>query len=247
MTEQRPALSNRPAFSDRRGLSEAEEGQYEGYRSVSRLAVSAFVLGLLAPLSLGHPLLFAVPWIGLIVSWRALHNITRPNSSASGYGLAVTGLILAIVFGSWAPSKFIVEHVILSRQARQFAERWIDLVRNGKLQDAHRWMLAPIQRPDPSMPTQNFYEENVELQEDLEEEFTNEPGNLIASSGNEGTLDYLGVDHITGKTTDCQVTLIFEITFENSDRPPIRFLTSVRRVIEDGIARWQMRRVYEPT
>ena len=246
MCEQRPAPSERPAFSNRPGLSESGEGQYEGYRSVSRLAVSAFILGLLAPLSLIHPLLFAVPWIGLIVSWRALHNIAQPNSSASGYGLAISGLILALVFGSWAPAKFTVEHVVLSRQARQFSERWIDLVRNGKLQDAHRWMLAPIQRPDPSMPTQLFYEENVELQEDLEEEFTNEPGNLIASNGKDGTLYYMGVDHITGKTTDREMTLIFELTFENSDRPAIRFLTSVRRVIEDGVARWQMKRVYEP-
>ena len=169
MSEQRPALSERPAFSQKPGLSELREGRYEGYRSVSRLAVSALILGLLAPLSLIHPLLFAVPWIGLIVSWRALHNTAQPKSSTSGYGLAISGFVLVLVFGSWAPAKFAVEHVVLSRQARQFSERWIDLVRNGRLQDAHRWMLAPIQRPDPSMPTQHFYEENVELQEDLDE------------------------------------------------------------------------------
>jgi hypothetical protein len=246
MSEQRPALSQRPAFSDRTGLSELGEGQYEDYRSVSRLAVSAFVLGLLAPLSLMHPLLFSVPWIGLIVSWRALHNITQPSSSDSGYVLAISGLVLTLVFGSWAPAKLTVEHVVLSRQARQFSERWIDLVRSGKLQDAHRWMLAPIQRPDPSMPTQLFYEENVELQEDLDEEFNNEPGNLIASSGKDSTLYYLGVDNITGKTINREITLLFEITFENSERPSVRFLTNVRRVIEDGVARWQMKRVLEP-
>jgi hypothetical protein len=246
MPEQRPALSQRPAFSDRTGLSELGEGQYEDYRSVSRLAVCAFVLGLLAPLSLMHPLLFAVPWIGLIVSWRALHNVTQPSSSDSGYVLAISGLVLALVFGSWAPAKLTVEHFVLSRQARQFSERWIDLVRSGKLQDAHRWMLAPIQRPDPSMPTQLFYEENVELQEDLDEEFNNEPGNLIASSGKDSTLYYLGVDNITGKTINREITLLFEITFENSERPSVRFLTNVRRVIEDGVARWQMKRVLEP-
>jgi hypothetical protein len=245
MIDQRPALSERPAFSDRPALSESGEGRYEGYRSVSRLAIGALFLGVLAPLALIHPILFAVPWIGLIVSWRALHNIGLPDSSATGYRLAMTGLIMAIVFGSWAPAKIIVEHFVLSRQARQFSARWIDLVRDGKLQDAHRWMLAPIQRPDPRMSTQQYYEENVELQQDLEEEFTSEPGNLIASNGRQGTLHYLGVDHIRGKTTDREIDLIFELRFADSDRPPIRFVTSVRRVIEDGVTRWQVKRVYE--
>ncbi len=246
MIDQRPSLSERPAFSDRPGLFESGEVQSKGYRSVSRLAICALILGALAPLALIHPLLFAIPWIGLIVSWRALHNIARPDSSATGYGLAMLGLVMAVVFGSWAPAKIIVEHVVLSRQAREFSTRWIDLVREGKLQEAHRWMLAPIQRPDPRMSTQQFYEENVGLQQDLEEEFTNEPGNLIASNGKQGTLNYLGVDHIRGKTADCEVDLIFEIDFADSDRPPIRFLTSVRRVLEDGVTRWQMKRVYQP-
>lgn len=246
MTDQPPVLSERPAFSDRPGLSESAESQYEGYRSVSRMAVFALVLGVLSPAALIHPVLFAIPWIGLIVSWRALHNVARPDSSATGYGLAMGGFILAAVFGSWGPAKTVMEHTILTRQAREFCEDWIELVRDGRLQDAHRWMLAPIQRPDPRMPTQQFYEEHVELQQDLEAEFTNEPGNLIASDGKQGVLHYLGVDHISGETTDREMDLIFEITFDNSDRPPIRFLISLRRVVEDGVTRWQVMRVYEP-
>lgn len=237
---------SKPAFSDQRRFSDISTDAVEDYRTVSRTAVFALVLGLLSPLALVHPLSWAIPWAGMLVAWQALHRIAQPNSMISGRTIALIGLFLTVLFGAWAPARHLTERKLLTGQAQQFAETWLDLVRDGSLQEAHRWMLPPYQR-EPGLPTQQFYEQNVHLQEDLETEFTSEPANLIAAQPG-STVRFLGVESIEGDARDQRIVLQYVLRRDNgqgSDQANVHFFARVRRVEVDGRPHWQLSRVYQ--
>ena len=253
----------KPAFSDQPRFTDVTTAEAEDYRTISRTAVCALVLGLLSPLALVHPLWCSIPWAGMLVAWQALRRINQPNSMVSGRTVALIGLLLTVLFGSWAPARHLTERKLLARQAQQFAQTWLDLVRNGHLQEAHRWMLPPYQR-EPGMPTQLFYEQNVHLEEDLETEFTSEPANLIAAQP-DSTLGFLGVDRIEGDARDQVIVLKYVLQRDNNghghlDDPnhihkhdqehghghtTVHFFVRVRRVEADGQRHWQLSRIYQ--
>jgi hypothetical protein len=231
----------RPAFSDRRGV-DVPSDQEQDYRGVSRTAVVAFLVGLVSPLALVHPLSWAIPWIGVPVAWQALRRIAAPNSVVSGRPIALIGLFLTVLFGAWAPTKYLVERNLVVRQSQQFADTWLRLVRGGHLQEAHRWMLAPYQRDAP-LPTREFYEQNVHLQEDLETEFTSEPANWIASQP-ESTTRFVSAESVTGNEQDQTIVLRYILQSNRSDRDDVEFFVRVQKSISGGETHWQLSSVY---
>ena len=231
-----------PAFSDRHNLTDVATNQTE-YRSVSRLAVCAFLLGLASPLALVHPLTWTIPWIGVLVALQAIRQISRPNSLVSGRPIALVGLVLSVLLSGWAPAKYFVERSLLTRQARQFADTWFHLVRDGTLQEAHRWMLPHYQR-DPEFATQEFYEENVYLQEDLEDEFTSEPANRIAGQS-DSTVRFLSLESIDGERHDQGIVLKYLLKSDSTDHEDVEFFVRIRREIADDVIHWQLSQVYQ--
>jgi hypothetical protein len=73
------------------------------YRSLSALAVVAFLLGILSLLALLSPILWVVPLCAVAVGAIALRAIYQ-DSQKSGERLAKIGLLLALTVGLWAVS-----------------------------------------------------------------------------------------------------------------------------------------------
>lgn len=228
-----------PVFSEQHSFTDVSAEH--AYRGVSRLALTALLLGLISPVALTHPLSWTIPCLGAIVAWRAIRLVSHSNSTVSGSTIAILGLCLSVLFGCWAVVKHTVERNVLESQAREFGETWLNLVREGHLQEAHRWML-PHHARQSGMPTQQFYEENVRLLEDLESEFTSEPANLVASQP-DSTIRFQGLDTLHGNQKEQTILLIFEL--ESDGRESVPFVTRVRRLEEGEAVHWQLVDLYE--
>ena len=249
MTDDSPAQTNRAAFSDRIAIqarfSESSEQGLE-YRSISRLAMFSLLLGLVCPLALVHPLAWAIPCITIPISWAALRRISHPQAMLTGKTAAVLGMLIAVLFLAWAPVRHIIHIQLYTNQAKQFSDTWLELVRENHIQEAHRWML-PFHRRMSEMTTQQFYETNVDLQEDLKSEFTEEPANLLASQSN-SSIRFLGVEAMQKIPSTGGTTFLLKYVLERleDDLEDVEFIVRVRQETEDGVKHWQIADIYKP-
>ncbi len=120
-------------------------GDQSEYRPLSTLAVWAVVAGAASALALTTPILWVVPMLSIGLVAAALAD-TRPGSLKTGRGLALAGLALAVGFGSQAVVSTVVRRGIASARAVAAASGWVDAIRNGRLEDAHR-MCSPAALP----------------------------------------------------------------------------------------------------
>ena len=68
----------------------------------------------------------------------ALRVIGAPQSDLIGRKAAIFGLALAMLFGGWAPARRFTQRRLLYRQATVFVEQWLQVVRDGRLQEAYQ-------------------------------------------------------------------------------------------------------------
>ncbi len=132
-----------------KSISGADElGQY---RSLSTLALAAFVLGLLSPLVFVSALLVVVPLAAVATAWLALRKISSSLGGLSGAGLARCGLALAIFFSAAAATRVSFRNELFRRQADATAQQWLSLVSSGRTEEAASWMTnAALARLGPS-------------------------------------------------------------------------------------------------
>ncbi len=112
------------------------------YRIVSRLAMVSLVLAILSSLALLRPLLWIVPPTAAALAVCALASISRRSSELSGRAVALAALAIALIMGFWAPTRHFSRQHYLSRQAAQFSREWLELLRQGRLYDAHQLHLS---------------------------------------------------------------------------------------------------------
>ncbi len=243
----RSTQESKPAFSNH-GFSDSIAEQERQYRSVSRLAIVAFLLCLATPLALIHPAAWAIPFATIPVAWQAIRQIAKPHSLLTGRTVACFALFVAVVFATWAPSHYLIQRRFLSQQARQFADTWVSLVCGNHLQEAYRWMLPYDERMD-GMPTQEFYEEYVMLQDGLKSTFTKEPASLLSGQP-DSSVKFLSVDSIHKVPSARERLVVLTYVLERSDAEDVKgiqFLIQVREAIdEDGARHWQVDEIFKP-
>jgi hypothetical protein len=103
------------------------------YKSLSSLAVCAFLLGIASLIALLAPLMVIIPIAAIVVALFALVSIARSEGALLGRSLAVIGLGLAIACGIAAPLRVKVRDGLYSSQADQAARQWLELVSENQL------------------------------------------------------------------------------------------------------------------
>lgn len=156
-----PLASNvEPAF-------DGHEADLEQYRSVSVTAIVALVLGVLSPLGLLHPVLWAVPMAGIVVSLTALAQLRSEENQLAGRKAAQLGLALCLLFGAASPARYFSRSYFVRRDARRLADEWLGYLRSGDRYKAHQLLYdsglrAPL---DEALPA--YYQRNPEQQQSL--------------------------------------------------------------------------------
>lgn len=157
-----PVLDDRFTMADTRTFKQhafsTENDQVEGYRRLSWLAVWSLPLGLLSALSMVSPLLWFVPLVAVTFALGGLRQIAR-SSDTTGRRLALTGLALAVLFGTWGMSWTISRRIVLDNQAREHAGEWLGLMRDQEFMKAHQLSIDYFERLPTGSSLETYYAE----------------------------------------------------------------------------------------
>lgn len=141
-----PSRASSPAFH----ADDLEEATQ--YRSLSVLALLGLLFGLASPLCFGAPLLMAVPIIGAVLSLLALQRIASSNGSLAGRWAAIIGLFLCVAVGVAPFSRHYVIRTQRESQAKEFGQKWLKMMVDGKVEDAFRLTVDSTRGPAPPTP-----------------------------------------------------------------------------------------------
>jgi hypothetical protein len=221
-------------------LAGRDASDFERYRAVSITSVIALLLGLASALALAHPVLWFLPVAAAGTAVAGLRTIARSDGGLTGRWAALAGLALALLFGSWAPTRLATRQTMIAGHARHAAEAWLGLVRAGHLQQAHQWTLPPVARQRSPELLKPFYSATPDAAKRLEKFFQNQPLAAIVAAGERGKLEFDSTQQISLTSGDNLITLRFEfVDPADPQQPPLRFNIVVRRITGDTVG-WQV-------
>jgi hypothetical protein len=125
---------------------EPSDAELAEYRSISGWAVVGLIIGLLSPLALVDPMLWAVPIAGAIVCLRAFRQIKQNTPAMIGRMAAWAGLWLAVFSLAAATSDSLYYRWLIRDQARQDAMFWFELLAKNRPEFAFQLTLSPQER-----------------------------------------------------------------------------------------------------
>jgi hypothetical protein len=231
-------------------VTSLDETAVAGYRGISVLAIIALLLGVASALALAHPLLWVLPPATLVVGALALRAIHAEGSTVTGRKFAILGMLLAMVFGAWAPAKILTRQAKVYAQARVFAEQWLELVRSGDLHQAHQLSMMEIERQKPGTDLETFYRESDVGKGQFKVFFEEKPAKTLAELGDKATYEYLGGDGISPKehTTE-HVALLYLMHYTDNGRERekrIRVILDRLELVGKNEFLWRVRAVNDP-
>lgn len=230
-------------------VSSLDEKPLTGYRGISVAAVLTLVLGSASALALVHPLLWVLPPLTVAVAVVALRAIDAEGSMLTGRGLALAGMSLALVFGLWAPARVLSRQWQLYRQARVFADEWFELVRTGKLPEAHQLSLPHADRQLPGTLLSSVYEKSLDAGAKLKSFYEEKPAKTIAALGDRATYRFRAGAGIAPREFITEhIALDYVVTYEEDGREktlPVRIVLD-RDEGDNGRFRWRVRAINDP-
>ena len=123
-----------------------ESENTEHLRDVCVPAVVGGMLGFLSPLTLAHPVFWAIPLIALaFLLWAGVLMLFRPGFYAESR-CARWGLVLAIFFGMAAIADAGIYRAMDHRRGQTFAGQWFSLMLEGRDKEACQLGMISYQR-----------------------------------------------------------------------------------------------------
>lgn len=175
-----------PTFSE----AESHQGPTD-YRPLSAMAICAAVLALLSPVALASPVFWAIPLLAVIVSFIAVQSIIQNEQQLAGKRLAILSLVWSSIFLVAGPSQFISRRWMVTRQARNVAEQWLQHVSKGELMRAHQLTYDSFRRTEGAdSELAEFYEKNAEDGQSLERFEQSELVQRLLESGSAVTWEF---------------------------------------------------------
>ncbi|MGA2061509.1 MAG: hypothetical protein ABSG67_13585 [Thermoguttaceae bacterium] len=124
-------------------VTEQTDEQVAEYRSISGWAVAGLIMGLLSPLALADPLLWAAPIAAGMVCIRAFGQIKQNAPAMIGRKAALVGLWLAVFSLTAAYSDWVYFRWRIRDEARQAALFWFDLLAKDRPELAFQLTVVP--------------------------------------------------------------------------------------------------------
>lgn len=218
------------------------------------MAVLSLGLAIVACGAIFSPLMVCFAVAAVLVAAAALWSIARASRPPLGRKAAVAALLLGMLFGVWGTTWRLVREQVVYVQARQQADKWLQLVQTGRLQEAHQLHLAHENRQAPGADLKEHYKNDREARFDLESYFRGEPLRQIIEAGEQrGILRFLQRENLlneiySGQKVDV-VTLRYALDlFEKAQPKTLVFQVRIARSVGTGgtEAHWELRGVQLP-
>jgi hypothetical protein len=161
------------------------------YHSVSALAIVSLLVGLLSPLAFAHELWWALPIAGIALSVVAFVRIDRSEGILVGRWAALVGLAISLVCGAGAITQATTRRLWLAYRAERMAERFVELLREGKTREAHQLWTRPVYQLAPGSDLAELYNQNAPLAKEYEGFLEREVIRDLLSLTDEGEFQHL--------------------------------------------------------
>ncbi|MFO0819952.1 MAG: hypothetical protein U1A77_18530 [Pirellulales bacterium] len=170
---------------------ESDEIVDDGYRRTTPWAIVTLLLGLAASLALITPVLWGLPLFALGCGAIALRSIRQNSETVTGERWTQVGMGLAAFFLAWGVATYYVQSQMSYAHAQIFAAQWFELIKEGKLREAHQLRRSHFERADPTVNLEEYY--NRAENREMYETFKSEPvvARLIRM-GADARLTYVG-------------------------------------------------------
>lgn len=242
-----------------------ENDQVEGYRRLSHLAVWSIPLGLASALAMVSPLLWFVPVLAIAIATGGLVVISRSNDT-TGRRLALIGLGLAVLFGTWGVAWTISRRNVIHGQARTHASEWLVLMQQQDYMKAHQLSIDFFERLPANASLEEHYRERSaqlgtttggrpEIMPGLEQTPATElksfkeigvPKILVEAQG-EFQFEFVkSMAIVRDDQFTTKVDQIFHLTFADDHEPrEIDIKMELKRTVDGRKAHWQIGPVSE--
>lgn len=226
-----------------------ESGEIIEYRSISPMAIVTFFLGLASCSALASPVMWVVPILAVAAGAKTWRTIKANQTSMRGEGFVLVGLSVAMFAAGYAPVQHYYRQRTLFAQSREYIEQWFELVRSGKIMEAHQLQMAFTERVNADSRIGEEYQ-NTMTRMKFDAFKTGSPMKELIRWGDQAVARYVGGDRIDtrgneGVTTDI-VTQRFELSKEGAamPRPMVVEVDMVRQAFH-GVSesRWQMKEI----
>lgn len=224
------------------------------YRPVSVLAVISLVLAVAGVGAVFSTLMICVAAAAAALAVAALWSIARAERPPLGRKAALIALLLSLLCGAWGVTWRTVRQQVICNEARQLADKWLQLVQAGRLQEAHQLHLPRPSRQAPGVNLAEFYQNTREPRFEMENFFRENPLDQIVTAGQRGRLRFLECESLqdesyAGSTTDA-ATLRYVLDYERDGEPrTVTFLVIIARTVgpeKAAQANWELRNVQRP-
>jgi len=228
-------------------LSTAAESDIVGYSSISPAAIVALLLGLLSFFAIGNLLFLILPVLAIIAAIMSLSSIARSDGGLSGRTAAIAGLSLALLFASTAIVKASTRAWHVRSEGLAFADRWLDLVRRGDLQQAHQWHLPAAQRQNAGTSLAQFYHDSKVAQEELDQFVQSAPLSRVIAAPRDAKLRYVRVVEQLSIEKSDRVAVLYALE-PADENDSMQFVVVTERTKTDNShgGQWQVSAVAEP-
>lgn len=224
-------------------FTELHEVQQEGYRAICGLAVAGLVLGLLSIVALVDYRAAAVAAAGAVVSALALWQIARRSPELTGRKAAVAGLVLSLAMGGVAVGHVLAYRWLLTRQSREVARAWFDLMATGQPQAAYQFHLPPADRQPSGSDLWRFYQADATQYEALNK-YVASPGiRALLALGKNVTIRPYAIESVDTRSEHRKVTELYSATYEHDGRKTTFLVRmTMKRQADDAAGRavWQI-------
>jgi hypothetical protein len=212
------------------------------YRAISPLAIAASALGAVSAMALVHPFFWFLPVVAVVVSVMALRTIARNPDSLVGRKAALMGLAAAVFFGIWAPTSLALQRAVIPRNARSFAEYWLELVREGRVHEAHQWSVPAEYRVPEDVDLKQFYDSDTDAKGDLDVFLEDDVLRVLVRAGRAARPRFVRTVVFVGNEARSRTTLDFEVATNDQTVSPfdVRTVIERTRAAEDGSVQWRM-------
>jgi len=227
-------MSRNTGFS----TGEAIVPEAAAYRPLSVMAVVALLFGLLSFTALLTPMLWAVAFLGIIVSIAAWIQIHRFDPPLTGRTAALIGLILCLFSSAAAPSQWYVHRVLLVQEAQRVAQLFFDFLKQDQPHKAHQLSLAARQRSPLDENLWAKYAPGTDARRDLEGflERREVRAIMLLSKDPRTTIRLFDIEGVWREDDEERVALSYAITYFDSSNKKRTFFVNL------ALNRYTMRR-----
>ncbi len=221
-------------ISDHDDVVPSEVGQLIEARSPHFLAVLTLVLGLLSFVALFHLWFVVVPLLTLAFGVSALRSLAA-NPEKIGDKAVMFGMVLAMFFGTWASVHYWSRQHYLLGIARNYADDWVELVRQKKKYEAYELHLSKYERAPKEESFEEFIRKEPRAQRNLDAFFGSEALRTILSLSGDVRIEFdRRTDYATTPHSDT-VVLRYVATYEDKGRQrELPFLVVMKRDLDRG-------------